>query len=207
MLSKYLGYRNNQRVIDSQIRSFIAIELPDELKAGLIVFQKKMKLPGHNFVRWVSIDGIHITLKFLGNVTPKQIEDIQRSLEPIAQSRRVFTLHTAATGVFPNLQRMRVFWLGLNGDIANLIELQHAIDASLLKSGFEPEKRPFTPHLTLARLKDDCRQNERWEFGELIKETRYEPIYYIKVEKISLMRSQLLPGGAVYSKIAEFKLQ
>ena len=193
-------------MIDTSIRSFIAIELPDDLKKGLKVFQNSLKLPKHNFVKWVSIDGIHITLKFLGNITPKQIDDIKSSLISIARSQEVFTLHTANIGVFPNMQRMRVLWLGLAGDISKLLEFQQAIDISLLKKGVKSEKRPFTPHLTLARLKEDCHPNERCEFGELIKEARYEPIYYFEVGKISLMRSHLLPGGAVYSQIADFKL-
>ncbi|MCX6005565.1 MAG: RNA 2',3'-cyclic phosphodiesterase [Chloroflexi bacterium] len=191
--------------MDEQIRSFIAIELPDELKIRLKNFQATLKLPKHNFVKWVSPDGIHITLKFLGNVSYKQIDDIKGLLIPIVGSSKSFVINTSEIGVFPNLNKVRVLWLGLSGDVSSLQKLQQDVDRSLSKRSFTPEKRPFTPHLTLARLKEDCFPNERWEFGELIKGVRFGPSHVIRVEKLFLMRSKLFPGGAVYSKLAEFK--
>ena len=191
---------------DTNIRSFIAIELPDELKRGLKVFQDRLKLPKYNFVKWVAVDGIHMTLKFLGNITLKQTDEVKSSLASIAQFQQKFALKTANIGAFPDTQRIRILWLGLEGDISKLIELQQTLDSSFLRQGFKSEKRPFIPHLTLARVKQNCHLNERREFGELIEGAKYEPIYYFEVDKISIMRSHLLPGGAVYSKIADFRL-
>ncbi|MDD5312167.1 MAG: RNA 2',3'-cyclic phosphodiesterase [Dehalococcoidia bacterium] len=190
--------------MDEQIRSFIAIELPDELKTKLKNFQASLKLPKHNFVKWVSPDGIHITLKFLGNINNRQVDDINTVLASIAGVSKPFTVNTSEIGVFPNSNRVRVLWLGLNGDMASLQKLYQDIDKALAVRNFTSEKRPFTPHLTLARLRDDCLPNDRWEFGELVKDVKFEPGYIIKVEKLSFMRSRLLPGGAVYSKLAEF---
>jgi len=190
--------------VDEQIRSFIAIELPEELKIKLKNFQASLRLPKHNFVKWVSPDGIHITLKFLGNINNRQVDDIKNVLTPIARLSKSFALHTSEIGVFPNLNKVRVLWLGLNGDISSLQKLYQDIDKALAVKNFASEKRPFTPHLTLARLRDDCFPNDRWEFGELVKGVRFEPSCMIKVEKLSFMRSRLLPGGAAYSKLAEF---
>jgi 2'-5' RNA ligase len=190
--------------MDEQIRSFIAIELPDELKIRLKSFQASLRLPKHNFIKWVSPEGIHITLKFLGNINHKQVEEIKEVLTPIARLNKSFVINTSEIGVFPNLNRVRVLWLGLSGDISSLQKLYEDIDKALARRNFAPEKRPFTPHLTLARLKEDCFPSDRWEFGELIKGVKFEPSYMMKVEKLSFIRSQLFPAGAVYSKLAEF---
>ena len=192
---------------DEQIRSFIAIELPAEMKSRLKEFQAHLKMPRHTFVRWVSPETIHLTLKFLGNITPGQVEQLKSMLQAITREHSPFELHTARAGCFPNLKKVRVFWLSLEGDIAKLISLYKAIDEASGKMGFASENRPYTAHLTLARIKEECTTSQRWEFSELIKDALFEPEYTIDVRSVSLMRSKLTPGGAVYTRLGEFALQ
>jgi len=192
---------------DEQIRAFIAIELPDELKGRLRSFQAHLKLPRHSFIKWVSPDSIHLTLKFLGNVNLKKIDSIKDEMGKITAGKKAFKLITTEPGCFPNPKRIRVFWLGLSGDVEILAEIQREIDKSLAKLGFADEGRPFSPHLTLARVKDECLPSDRWDFAELIEGAKFDPCCEIKVEKISLMRSQLTTAGAIYSRLADFKLQ
>ncbi len=191
---------------DEQIRSFIAIELPSEMKRRLKEFQARFKLPRHNFVRWVSPEAIHLTLKFLGNITPGQAEDIKSMLQAITCEHKAFDLHTARVGCFPNLKKVRVFWLGLEGDLAELISLHSSIDKISGKMGFAVENRPYAAHLTLARVREECTSSERWEFSELIKDAVFEPEYTLNVRNVSLMRSKLTPGGAVYTRLGEYAL-
>ncbi|MGD0355706.1 MAG: RNA 2',3'-cyclic phosphodiesterase [Dehalococcoidia bacterium] len=193
-------------MIDQQIRAFIAIELPAELRKRMGEFQAGLKGPQQKFVKWVNPGSVHLTLKFLGNVKEKQLDSIKKELQDIAKESRTFSIATSETGCFPNLKRARVFWLGLDGDIDQLLKLQGRIDEALSRMGFAKENRPFTAHLTLARLKEDCSMADRLEFAELVKDANFERPFSMKIEAVSLMRSQLTPAGAVYTQLAEFRL-
>ncbi len=193
-------------MIDQQIRAFIAIELPAELRKRMGEFQAGLNRPQQKFVKWVNPGSVHLTLKFLGNVKEKQLDSIKKELQDIAKESRTFSIATSETGCFPNLKRARVFWLGLDGDIDQLLKLQGRIDEALSRMGFAKENRPFTAHLTLARLKEDCSMADRLEFAELVKDANFERPFSMKIEAVSLMRSQLTPAGAVYTQLAEFRL-
>jgi 2'-5' RNA ligase len=194
-------------VQERQIRSFIAIELPVELKTILGSFQNEMTLAGGSFVKWVSLDSIHITLKFLGNIYREKVEVISSAIEQACSGTGYFTLETGELGGFPSLRQPRVLWIGLHGDIDMVKSLQKSIDDNLAGLGFDREKREFTPHITLARMRDKASPADRRKFGELIVNKRFNFRYKIDVESINLMRSQLLPGGAVYSRLAQLKLE
>jgi len=190
-------------VDNEQIRSFIAIELPQELKSGLLKLQAELKLSGCTFVKWVDPEGIHLTLKFLGNIPAQKVDEVIRALVKASEEILPFQLETSDLGAFPNLNRPNVFWLGIGGDVAKLSILQKRVDDVLEPKGFPKEKRAFTPHLTLARIRETASPQNRRDFGELIARAKFEVRYMIKVTSISLMRSQLLPGGAVYSRLFE----
>ena len=190
-----------------QIRSFIAIELPDDLKAGLAQLQDRLKEGKLPWVKWVKPNGIHLTLKFLGNTAVDKIDEITRAMEKAAQGISPFQLKVKDLGVFPNLKRVQVAWVGINGEIDKLSQLQKNIELNLAPLGFAPESRPFVPHLTLARLRDRASPDERQKFGQLIAGTKLEAVYTIKVDSINLMRSQLTREGAIYSQISSIGLK
>ncbi len=192
---------------NEQIRSFIAIELPEEVKAGLRRLQTELKLPEQTFVKWVAPESIHLTLKFLGNISPQKVSEITKVMEQASQGVSPFQLEVTEVGAFPNLRQPRVLWVGIRGEVDKLIAWQQRIDNGLIPLGFIKEKRAFTPHLTLARLREGCSPGDRRDFGELVVKTPIEASYKFKVTSLSLMRSQLLPGGAVYSRLAEVKLK
>ena len=189
-----------------QVRSFIAIELPDELKLGLTQLQARLKLDKQPGVKWVEPYSIHLTLKFLGSVPIDRIGDIVRAIEEAAQGIPPFHLEVGNLGVFPNLRRVQVAWVGISGQLDKLGQLQQGIESNLARLGFAPESRPFTPHLTLARLRQQVSQEERQRFGQLIIGTKFEVVYAIEVDTISLMRSQLTREGAIYSRISSVGL-
>ena len=192
---------------NEQIRSFIAIELPEEVKSGLHRLQAELKLPQHTFVKWAAPEGIHITLKFLGNVSPQKVAAVTKVMEQASEEISPFRLEVGEVGAFPNLRQPRVLWVGITGEMDKLAALQQRIDNSLAPLGFAKETRAFTPHLTLARLREGVSPDDRRDFGELVMKTPTEVNYKITVSSISLMKSQLLPGGAVYSRLAEVKLK
>jgi len=191
---------------NEQIRSFIAIELPEEVKTGLHRLQAELKLPQHNFVKWVAPQSIHITLKFLGNISPQKVAEVTRVMEQASHGVSPFQVDISEVGAFPNLRQPRVLWLGIRGEIDKLAAWQKRIDDGLAPLGFTKEARPFTPHLTLARLREGVSSGDRRDFGELVMKTPVEANYKVNVNSLSLMKSQLLPTGAVYSRLAEVKL-
>ncbi len=192
---------------NQQIRSFIAIELPEEVKSGLHRLQAELKLPQHNFVKCVAPDGIHLTLKFLGNISPQKVAEITNVMEQASQGIRPFQLQITEVGAFPNMRQPRVLWVSIKGELDKLIAWQKRIDNGLIPLGFAKETRPFTPHLTLARLREGCSPEDRRSLGEQVMKTPVEFNYELTVNSLNLMKSQLLPGGAVYSRLAEVKLK
>jgi 2'-5' RNA ligase len=185
-----------------QIRSFIAIELPEEAKEGLTRLKKELERDEHKFVKWVDPRGIHLTLKFLGNIPSKQVAEITEAIEGAAQGISPFHLEIGGLGAFPSLRQARVFWVGINGEVYKLSRLQQNIDSALAALGFAKEERSFVPHLTLARIRQGASPLERRIFGELVGSTIFEDKYHVKVESISLMRSQLTPAGAIYTRLS-----
>jgi 2'-5' RNA ligase len=190
-----------------QVRCFIAVELPDELKTGLSQLQSRLKLGEQPWVKWVDPYSIHLTLKFLGSVAVDRIDEITRAIEEAAQGMSPFYLEVKELGVFPNLRRVQVAWVGIRGEVDKLSQLQQRIESNLACLGFAPESRPFTPHLTLARLRNQASPAERQRFGELIVSTRFETAYTIEVDAIRLMKSQLTREGAIYSRISSIGLK
>ncbi len=189
-----------------QIRAFIAIELPDELKIELGRLETQLKSGRPPGVKWVDPDSIHLTLKFLGNIAIDNTGEITRAMEEAAGAVPPFHLDVKDLGVFPNLKRVQVAWVGISGEVDKLGQLQQGIESNLVHLGFAPESRPFTSHLTLARLRNQVSLDERQRFGQLIAGTRFEA-GGIDVDTVSLMRSQLTRAGALHSRISSVRLK
>jgi len=190
-----------------QIRSFIAIELPDDLKLALIRLQEQLKSGKSTSVKWVDPYNIHLTLKFLGNISTDIVDKVTRALEEAVRGISPFHLETKGLGAFPSLKRVQVVWVGITGEVDRLSQLQQRIESSLASLGFVSESRPFTPHLTLARLRDRATTDEQQNLGQLIASTSLETVYSLDVDSIHLMRSQLTREGPIYSRISSVKLK
>jgi len=190
-----------------QVRSFIAIRLPDELKIELSELEASLKLNYLSSVKWVDPYSIHLTLKFLGNIAVDKIGAIVKVMEEATESITSFRLEVGELGVFPSLKRVQVAWVGLKGDVDRLGYLQQRIESGLIPLGFAPESRKFAPHLTLARLRNQASSSERQRFGELIASTGFKAIHSIEVDAVSLMKSQLTRDGAIYSRISSVVLK
>jgi RNA 2',3'-cyclic 3'-phosphodiesterase len=182
-----------------QIRSFIAIELPKQAREGLARLRKELERDEHRFVKWVDPHGIHLTLKFLGNIPSKRLTEIAEATKKATQGISPFHLEISGLGAFPSLKQPRVFWVGVSGELDKLSGLQQNIDSVLAALGFAREERPFVAHLTLARIREGASPAERRSFGELVASTAFEDKYLVEVEAVRLMRSQLTPAGAIYT--------
>lgn len=190
-----------------QIRSFVAIELPEEVRKGLARLRDELERDEHRFVKWVDPGGMHLTLKFLGNIPSKRVTEVTGAMEEATHGISPFHLEISGLGAFPGLKQVRVFWVGIGGDVDKLSKLQQTIDAALAALGFAKEERPFVPHLTLARIRQGASPSERRSFGELVDSTIFEEKYPVEVEAVNLMKSQLTPAGAVYTRLAVVRLR
>ena len=188
-----------------QVRSFIAVELPDDLKLRLERIQSYLKSFNCSGVKWVRPDGIHLTLTFLGSISPNTVGGVGRIIEDAARGIKPIQLTVEGAGVFPNPKQAQVAWVGISGEIKKLSKLKNDIDRGLFELGFSPESRPFKPHLTLARVGRWVSPEERGRFGRLVTEARFD-MCPLRVGGISLMKSQLSREGAVYSRIGLSRL-
>jgi 2'-5' RNA ligase len=184
----------------SFIRCFFAIALPADVKRNLaaVVVQLKKRAP---MIRWAQVESIHLTLKFLGEITQVQAEAIHKALSDNAIHLPPFYLTTTQIGFFPNERKPRVIWLGLaENDI--LSKFQRQLEEITGNLGFEREKRSFSPHLTLGRIKSPRRFDDLNDY--IINNPL--PVYQITVSEYLLMRSVLKPEGAIYSPIYRYSL-
>ena len=189
-----------------QIRCFIAIELPEELKRELSKLQSQIKATSQASVKWVDTKGIHLTLKFLGNVDVNRIPTIVETIAQARQGIAPFHLEVAGTGVFPGQKQPRVAWVGLQGDVQILLQLQERIESALVPLGFASEARSFTPHITLGRVRPEGQATEKQKLAQAVISTRFEAITPLDVKAVSLIKSQLTPTGAIYTRLDEVTL-
>lgn len=190
-----------------KIRSFIAIELPGEIKSDLAQLGDRLMDARHPFVKWVDVENIHLTLKFLGNVAVNQITEITEAMREAIRGVSPFRLEISGLGAFPRMEQPRVIWVGISGETDKLSELQRRVDSKLVRLGFAGENQSFVPHLTLARVRDGAASSDRGDLGRLLASTKFESKGHITVNSINLMKSQLTPDGPIYSRLFTVSLQ
>lgn len=188
-----------------QIRAFIAIELPEDLKVKLAALIDRLRPDSPPGTKWVNPNGIHLTLKFLGNIPASTTENVTQAIRESAEGIKQSVISTSNLGTFPNPKRAQVAWIGLSGDLDQLKTLQGRLENKLAALGFAPETRPFTPHLTLARVNKMASPMERQRFGERVIKTDFAATE-IKIITVILMKSQLSRTGAIYSRISSVSL-
>ena len=190
----------------SELRLFVACELPSEMKAALSALQDALRRQGAPPVRWVRAGGIHLTLKFLGSVPAQRVTDICAALAPTVDGIRPLQLSLGSLGTFGGRRGARVVWVGVNGDVERAAQLQRRVEEALARLGFPTEERAFSPHLTLARVPDHVGSAERERLWDLTKALAAPEAASVTIREVSLMRSVLGPSGAVYERLAAFPL-
>lgn len=183
------------------VRTFLALEIPEKIRLQIGRIQDRLKkaLGG---IRWVRPEGMHLTLKFFGDVSAADITTIENTVRIHTDRASSMTFSPGAPGAFPNALRPRVLWLGIEGDTDRLAELQQRIAADLDNAGFPEEKRSFTPHLTLGRVKSPG--EKIFGIDTILKDMGSPGIHSFYVDELVLFKSDLKPTGALYTKLARF---
>jgi 2'-5' RNA ligase len=189
------------------IRAFIAIELGAELRTALdrLSHQLEHRIePGT--VRWVKTQAMHLTLIFLGDTPVEQVHLIQRAIAGAARGFPSLSLTASGLGCYPNLRQPRVVWVGVHEPSGHLARLKINLDNHLKGLGFEPEQRPFSPHLTLGRVQKQASRDAGRKLGQEVQAMAVGQVGRITVDRIGLIRSDLKPTGPVYSTLASISL-
>lgn len=183
------------------IRAFIAIEIPKNIKKQIISHTAELRQKVGRNVRWVADENIHLTLIFLGEISPVKINSLSQILSAETRKQPSFEITVDGLGAFPNLRRPRIIWIGLNAPDA-LVELQKTLEKAAIPLGYVPDKRTFSPHLTIARICEGISGEETLALQHVLESTQVSSPGKFTVESIHLMQSELKPAGPVYTRLS-----
>lgn len=183
------------------IRTFISIDLPEGIKKGISDLQDRLKRDECH-IGWVRPEAIHLTLKFLGEIDEKGMPEIEAAIRKATKGFIPFNLRIMGLGLFPNLKKPRIIWLGINEEGDDLPRLQSGIEEEMEKIGHPREERGFKPHLTIGRVRDPSGLRGLIDTIESEKEIE---LGGFNAEEVLIMRSDLRPEGPIYTRLCEIK--
>lgn len=184
------------------IRAFLAVDLPESYRAGLTAVQDHLKQSRAD-VRWTRVASIHLTLKFFGDIAENQVEALTAAASLITAATPAFTLGVQGVGTFPGPKNPRVIWLGLSGQTDILARLVQSLEQAFAPLGFPPEKRPFTAHLTLGRVRSS---QGREALARSLQTVALPDFPEFQAQHLVLYRSTLRPQGALYTPLHQIAL-
>lgn len=186
-----------------EVRSFLAFELPKEIKEVLSRVSSEMKKTPID-LKWVKVDNIHLTVVFLGNVSTNLLEDMAAGISTVCRGHAPFPIRLEGSGIFFSRRRPTVLWIGLNGDMKRMADFRESLHSELHPFGIKTETRPFKPHLTLGRFRKGARS------GPFLQDlmSGYEDVTSpaATLGELVLFKSDLKPGGAVYTRLNSWPL-
>ena len=185
------------------MRAFIALEMSDDIKSALERVESRLKCSGAD-VKWIDPRNIHLTIKFLGDITENRCADRSSLLDDVAKSEKPFDITLNAIGAFPKVEHPRVIWIGLDKGASEAGILADHVDEELSKIGFDREERSFSPHLTIGRVRSSLNMEKlRDKMISAASSLPFSGIAPHRVSSVSLFRSTLTPHGSIYTKLHE----
>jgi RNA 2',3'-cyclic 3'-phosphodiesterase len=185
----------------SLLRAFIAVEIPFEIHQAIENKTAHIRAAlNSSLVRWVPSSNIHLTLKFLGDISPANVELLSQMLSVEVSQHQALEIRFGGLGAFPNPKQPRVIWIGIQAP-AGLEALQHGIEAATATLGYPVEKRPFSPHLTIGRVKQNVSSTGMQKIRTALEETQVGSLGTMRVTAVHLFKSDLKPTGAVYTRL------
>ncbi len=189
----------------SLLRAFIAIEIPHEIKKAIAAEIASLQNDAGHAVRWVAIENIHLTLKFLGEISPANVELLSQTLQAECDQHGPFDITVKGLGCFPNLHRPRIIWIGLEIP-SELNPLQHNLETASARMGYTAEDKPFSPHLTIGRLREQATQVELKNIQAALEKLQIGSLGTFTTQSVQLFKSDLQPAGPVYTSLFSARL-
>ena len=192
----------------SLLRAFIALEIPAKVQKDIYQATSNLRRGTGSLIRWVPAENMHLSLKFLGDISPANVEFLTQMIQTEADSHHRFDIHLKGLGSFPGPKRPRVIYIGIQAP-AELEALQHGVESATHRLGFESEDRSFSPHLTLGRVKHALRISaaDQQQIRRALEETRIDSLGTARVDSVHLYKSDLKPTGSVYTKLYSAQLK
>jgi len=184
------------------LRCFIAVTLPASLKQSVGKMIGSLRDAGAD-IKWIPEENLHLTLKFLGATGEEKIGEIAGALRKKISPHRPFYITIGGVGCFPGGRHPRVIWVGIQ-EYGPLEDIYRAAEDVMAQFGYPPEDRPFSPHLTIGRVRSGKRLAEGLKRLEEFRTVGFDEF---EVKGVTLMKSELKPGGAEYSSLAEIPLE
>jgi 2'-5' RNA ligase len=189
-----------------RVRIFIAFSLPkqtlDAIEDLSKAFQKKFN---YEYIRWIPTENIHLTMKFLGEQNKNKVDSITETIGAIATKFSVINVKMTQMNIFPNINRARGLWIEIL-DYGDLKHLAESIDSHLAINGFTKSKRPFHPHITIARFRSKVKRSELGKLAQNIPSSIPVPVQSVVLKKLSIFESELHPSGAKHTVLSEYAL-
>jgi RNA 2',3'-cyclic 3'-phosphodiesterase len=188
------------------MRTFIAIELPQDIKDAISRMQTGLKASGAD-VKWVSTSNIHLTLKFLGEIDDKAKDAVCDTIRELAAGAANFTIKLGTIGAFPGIQAPRIIWIGLSQGHEQVKTIAQRLDRALEMIGFPKENREFSSHITIGRVRSMKNKDALARSISGLEASTTNNLGEFSAGKITLLKSTLLPQGPVYEKLHETNLK
>ena len=184
----------------SRLRAFIAVDLPLEIRQNIQHATSNLRRDTGSLVRWVAVENMHLTLKFLGDIPSANVEALTQMIHAQADSFICFDIHLTGIGSFPGSKRPRVIYIGIQAPAA-LEAFQRQLESAARRLGYDPEERAFTPHLTIGRVRQHVRADEQQRLRRALEESTIDSLGTARVNSVHLYKSELKPTGPVYTKL------
>ena len=188
------------------VRVFVAVGISEDAREQLVDAVDRIRSEVPNGIQWANPAGMHLTLKFLGNIPASGVAPLLECLGPVANKHEAFSLKLDGLGMFPNRRNPRVLWAGASGDLDALSRLQLSAEAAINALGHPPEQRPFRPHITLGRPRRSVTDRQLSRVGSVVSELVPPRTVCWRVTSIEVMRSELHPSGARYTVLGSVPL-
>ena len=187
----------------SLLRAFIALEIPAKVQRDIYHATSSLRSGVGSLIRWVPAENMHLTLKFLGDISPANVEFLTQMIRTEADAYHCFEIRLTGLGTFPNSKRPRVIYIGIQAP-TELESLQHGIESAARRLGYESDPnagRSFSPHLTIGRVKQNISAANQQQIRRALEETEIDLLGTARVDSVHLYKSDLKPTGSVYTKL------
>ncbi|MDQ2693582.1 MAG: RNA 2',3'-cyclic phosphodiesterase [Chloroflexota bacterium] len=184
----------------SLLRAFIALDIPAEIRQRVGQTTAELRQELGPLVRWVPVENMHLTLKFLGDIAPSNVEVLSQMLRAEAELFPCFDFQLGGLGSFPSPKRPRVLYIGIRAPAA-LDALQRGLESASRRIGYESEERSYSPHLTIGRLRQNATASDQQTIRRRIEQTTIDSLGTVRVDSLHLYKSDLKPSGSVYTRL------